>query len=130
MGVVSRMFSPYSVRYRDMQTVGWSGEGPGPTRSAISKSDVAKKFATWAAALEHQAMARLKLRPEEAKSYRGRAQEPRIIKKPMLDRPRLVADSLGIRGGQGIVERLLQTLIAMARRVGRLLRAETHTELQ
>ena len=54
---------------------------------------------------------------EEQKPYLGRAREPNIEEKPMMDRPRLEADSLQVPGGLGIVEKLWHTIEAMIGRI-------------
>ena len=47
-------------------------------------------------------------------SYRGRAQAPEFVLKPLMSRPRLVAESLQMPGGYGATARLWATCRALS----------------
>ena len=55
----------------------------------------------------------------------GRATEPRIKIKPMLDKPRLLAENLGIHAGLGVVTKLWATLAALGKRLTKAKQAQS-----
>ena len=72
------------------------------------------RLAIWAHATESQALTRLGMPVgHEAHSYRGRAQAPEFVLRPLMSRPRLVAESLQMPGGYGATARLWATCRAL-----------------
>ena len=91
--------------------------------TATDSRQIADDWAHWAARLEQW---HLMNNDDSAgpKSQRGRAQEPRMKTKPLLDRPRLASAALGVRGGLGIVGRLWYTLRALTPRIVKAIKAQ------
>ena len=77
-------------------------------------TELAMDLATWARATEFQALARLGVHGEAAEPYLGRAAATKFKLRPLLSRPRLVAESLRIPGGYGVAARLWATCRALS----------------
>ncbi len=72
------------------------------------------ELAVWAHATELQALARAGVVDyEQARPFLGRAAAPRFQRRPLLGRPRFVAESLAVRGGYGAAARLWATCGAL-----------------
>ena len=80
----------------------------------IGTTDQSKRFAAqyaqWARKLETWMIANHKNVITNNHKYIGRARIPRMVKKPLMDKPRLHPGAFKIPGGLGIVERLLYTM--------------------
>ena len=79
---------------------------------------LADKWLRWAGTLEEYFL------NENGKTddrSRGRARAPQVQHKPLLDRPRLSPEALGINGGMGVVGQLWHTLKALTGRLAKAL---------
>ena len=68
--------------------------------------ELADDWSAWASTLEQWILLSHPSPPDDPRRFCGRGLQPKLVRKPLLDRPRLVAAHLAVPGGLGIVEQL------------------------
>ena len=85
--------------------------------------DLAVAWANWTGTLEQWMLLRQEAPAAEPPRHLGRSRPPKLVTKPLVDRPRLLAGHHpDIPDGLGIVEQLWWTALAMTRRIAKATR--------